>query len=207
MSISNITALKLVKDYINHNYILDFYEFGVYSGHGLYDGYNQLVNIDKLPINQFHGFDSFIGLPEEQIGIKRHEDWNVGEFDSLKFHNSNSIEECLEKIRNRSQIPNDKLDFIIGFYQDTLNKNLLLNHEFRPAAYIHMDVDLYISTKQALTWLIENKLFIKGTVIRYDDWDSVEEYSGGESLAHKEICEKYSLNFKRLSKNVFIYED
>ena len=207
MSVSNIDALKAVKTYINKDEILDFYEFGVYSGHGLYDGYNQLVNIDKLYINKFYGFDYFIGLTQEQDGIKRHIDWNIGEFNSLKFYNTNTIEECLQKIRERSQIPNDKLDFIVGFYKDVLNKELFSKYNFKPAAYIHMDVDLYISAKQALVWLIENKLFVKGTIIRYDDWDSIEEYSGGESLAHKEICDIYNLKFNRINTNIFIYEE
>ena len=63
----------------------------------------------------------------------------------------------------------------------------------KPAAYVDIDVDLYKSTVLALDFLFRNKLIQVGTLIGYHDWGGLEEFTGGESLAHKELTEKYGV--------------
>ena len=73
----------------------------------------------------------------------------------------------------------------------------------RPAAYIDMDCDLYFSARDVLTWMLDNKLIVKGTIIYFDDWGSRKEYAGGESRAWKDACEKYGIEYKILySRNI-----
>ncbi len=97
----------------------------------------------------------------------------------------------------------DKVCLIKSWYKDLTEETVKLA-DLGPAAYIHVDCDLYISAYQALDFMFNNKLIMSGTLIRYDDWDSVPEWQAGESLAHKQIFDKYSATAERVRSNIFI---
>lgn len=182
------------------------YEFGVYSGHGLEDAVNILVHQDKLPVHRFLGFDSFIGLPKESDRVQSHEEWFEGQYNAVEFHGVKTPQQAIQKICARVPISGDRLYFFVGYYSDTLkDKKLIQQANLKPAIYVHMDVDMYISCKEALEFLVENNLFVDGTVIRYDDWYGTPEFAGGESLAHKETVEKYGLKFDAIDRQVYVY--
>ena len=73
----------------------------------------------------------------------------------------------------------------------------------RPALYVEVDCDLYVSTRQALEWMIESGLIVNGTLIGYDDWFAGGR-AGGEALAHKEVVAKYKLKLKALSPQIYL---
>ena len=94
----------------------------------------------------------------------------------------------------------------------------------RPALYVDIDVDIYISSYQALDWLCKHKLIRRGTIIGYDDWlwglpgfkahhgastvpgpakDGINTWRlsslDGEARAHEEVLvANYGLKFKQL---------
>ena len=65
----------------------------------------------------------------------------------------------------------------------------------KPAFFIDVNCDLYISTIQALNWVFKHNLAKKGTLILYDDWQNTP-FGEGESLAHMQIAEKYMVQFE-----------
>jgi len=71
-----------------------------------------------------------------------------------------------------------------------------MKSNLKPAFWVDIDVDLYISTIQILDFMFQNKLIVPETLVSFDDWAGTEEYKGGESLAWKEMCEKYSVSVK-----------
>ena len=75
----------------------------------------------------------------------------------------------------------------------------------KQASYINIDVDIYSSTMEVLQFCLDNNIIGPGTIIRYDDWTSGPEWVTGNSLAHREIRQKYNIAFDRLSINVFQY--
>src|SRR3990167_4661435 len=165
---NNVTALNLVKVYCDNSKEYDFYEFGVYSGHGLRDAVSVLVNQDGLNIRKFLGFDSFVGLPPEDKNVACSKDWFEGQFNAVSFHGVTSIDEAIAKVKAAVPISEDRLEFIVGYYSETLTSELAKS--YKPAAYVHMDVDMYTSCVDCLKFLTENNLWINGTIIRYDDW-------------------------------------
>jgi hypothetical protein len=201
--------LKIEDDIKNHIKMIwqslkgecDVYEFGVYTGGTLKDISSQL-DFYSIPARKIWGFDSFEGLPIEEEGkMLEGKHWNEGAFsacDALNIWNWEELENViLEKINRKN------VKLIKGFYSETLNKILIKENDFKPAMFVNIDVDLYISTIDVLTWLFENKLVTIGTVIRYDDVNFIPE-TEGELLAHKEMCEKYKVECERLNKHYFI---
>ena len=69
---------------------------------------------------------------------------------------------------------------------------------------VHIDCDTYTSTLQVLEFLVSHNLLVDGTILVYDDWGAWKqacltkenEYDIAEGRAHKEIAEKYNLNFE-----------
>ena len=53
----------------------------------------------------------------------------------------------------------------------------------KPAFWVDLDVDLYISTVQVLDFMFKNHLIVPTTLVSFDDWGATKEFEGGESLA------------------------
>ena len=73
---------------------------------------------------------------------------------------------------------------VAGFYDRSLTAELATTRGMRPALYVDIDCDLYSSTVIVLTWLFENRLIRKGTILGYDDIRAGGGYGAGEGLAH-----------------------
>mmetsp|Transcript_16458 Transcript_16458/g.40533 ORF Transcript_16458/g.40533 Transcript_16458/m.40533 type:complete len:367 (+) Transcript_16458:122-1222(+) len=191
----------------------DNYQFGVFKGSSL-----RWLQA-SMPRSYFWGFDSFEGLPPEASNVTMPADWTPGAF---AFKD-------LMGLLNRHGGPS-RVHFFKGFYNDTLKNPEDMGQEagrvMKPAFYVDIDADLYISTYQALDWMFKNKLVRVGTIIGYDDWwvlpcamrSKVKDDSrlnplfldGGEARAHREITEQYNVKFRcicgtcsRRDNNVF----
>ena len=74
---------------------------------------------------------------------------------------------------NRSRAEGNT-SFVRGFFNQTLRPTLARERRMRPALYVDVDTDLYVSTMQALDWLFCSGLMHagsrNGTVVRDDDW-------------------------------------
>ena len=180
----------------------DLYEFGVASGKSMVEIINCLKD-KKLSFNCFHGFDSFIGMPQCSVEPLWQGEWAEGNFNSQEMYGCSSVESTIEYLtENISPClyeDTQLLKFIPGFYKDSLP--LVDVESLRPAAIIDIDCDLYSSTYEVLDFMAKNRLIKEGTILIYDDWGGspgFETHSDGESKAHKEICEKYGIDAQLL---------
>ena len=155
-------------------------EFGVYRGKTL----TQIC--DYWPNRAVYGFDSFVGLPE---------DWFIdGEagitLRANKFDLSN--EEPIDYPVNSV--------LVRGWFEDSIEP--WLEKHAGNVALLHIDCDLYSSTKTVLSLM--NSRIVPGTVIVFDEfypWEHSTPYSewvNHEYLALKEWVEEHDREFRVL---------
>jgi hypothetical protein len=169
----------------------DIYEFGVFGGISLEFFIKELELYNKS-YGKIFGFDSFEGLPEEDPSVKTFVDWAPGNFNAQTLYGATK-EEVKKQILKRTQhIP----ILIDGWFNDTLNQHSIQQHNMKPASYINIDVDLYVSTCQVLEFIFQNNLWQHGTIVRYDDW--MLDPDMGEHKAHDEITKKYNVQCELL---------
>lgn len=133
-------------------------EFGVCSG--------RTINlISSCTENKVYGFDSFYGLPE-----------NWGNHQNKSTYSREG---------NLPQV-NSNVELVVGLFEYTL-ENFLKDHS-EPVAYLHLDADLYSSTKYVLDKL--EKRILSGTVISFDEIYNYSEYRDHEIKAWVEFCEE-----------------
>eukprot|EP00966_Prymnesium_polylepis_P021603 496708-Prymnesium_polylepis.1 len=163
------------------------YQFGVFGG-------TSMATIRSFfPHDHLFGFDSFEGFPQESSQEKwKQLDFAAGTF---KFNN-------MDVLRQKAGEPTT---FIRGFYNVSLTKDLAASAAMKPARYIDIDCDLYVSTIDALTWMFKSGLVAVGTLIGYDDWwitpcskkalPNLSPLDTAEGRAHKEIAETFGVRF------------
>lgn len=120
-------------------------EFGVASGKSL----RRIRNSNKDIV--LHGFDTFVGLPEDWIDMNGN---IVG----------NGVKGRFDRGGNFPNVPN--VTFHKGLFRDTIPRYIKQNHN--PIAMIHIDCDLYSSTKDILYKL--NEYIVVGTILVFDEW-------------------------------------
>lgn len=179
--------------------LTDIYEFGVYTGESVHDIKN-VVDSAGLRCKSFHCFDSFVGLPEERNEKIHQEGWEQGGFNASKELGASNVEECIAKVdsivRAKAHFTNCNLNWIPGFFSESLTDLNREKYSMKPALYVDIDADLYTSTYEALDFMFSRKLINVGTLIGYDDWGGTPGWficKDGESRAHKEICAKYKV--------------
>lgn len=121
-------------------------EFGVASG-------NTINYISKFTNDKVYGFDSFEGLPEK---------WRDG-FDKGAFSRNGNLPHV-----------NNNVELIKGWFSETL-LNFIQIHN-KKVSFIHMDADLYSSTKYILDTL---KNYIdKDCIIIFDELVNYPGFDG-----------------------------
>jgi hypothetical protein len=124
---------------VNRNSYGDILEFGVYKGSTI-----TAIRGSIGPDYKVYGFDSFEGLPE---------DWQDTQC-TKGFFSTNK------------QVPNiTGVIFFAGWFENTLKEYVKISNNIK---FIHMDCDLYSSTKTVLDNI--GKLILPGTVIVFDEW-------------------------------------
>lgn len=144
-------------------------EFGVYKA----DTLNYIAK--KLKILDIFGFDSFEGLPEF---------WRDG------FEKGTFSVESLPQVESNVKL-------IKGLFADTLPK--FLQEEKRNVAYLHIDCDLYSSTKTVFE-LLKDRI-ITGTVIVFDEYFNYSGWENHEYKAFKEFILQTNKSYKYLTYN------
>jgi len=188
--------LKLVQDnkkFLNNKLFL---EFGVFEGRSLSQFHKLYEDLDIT--SQFYGFDSWRGLPEEIVD--KNSPWSKGDFDSRG-------KKPIDQLHCHAGKDKDNIHFVDGYFDESLTDELGKKFSKQKAGIVHIDCDTYSSTKTVHQWLTENKLLRKGSLVVYDDWGGyiqaqVPEYTMGESMAHKEWCEEYNLQFEEVGEYV-----
>jgi predicted O-methyltransferase YrrM len=141
-----------------------FCEFGVYAGRSLHA-------IARLaPDRPIFGFDSFEGLPE---------DWYDG------------MPKGSFKVDRLPEVPQN-VSLVKGWFSDTLAGFLEKNPG--PAAFLHIDCDLYSSTRCIFDHF-ESRIG-PGTVIAFDEYFNHLGWKAGEFKAFNELVERAKLRFE-----------
>ena len=142
---------------INYTHIAElpsvYFEFGCHSGR-TFSAAVRAARYLKMDDTQFFAFDSFQGLPETN-----HAD--DGYFKSGTF--STGVGDFVSAVRGLSGLSIDKDNIIEGFYDKSLNPKLQAN--MPKAGVIHIDVDLYSSTVEVLSFV--KPLMVIGTCLLY----------------------------------------
>ena len=188
----------------------DLYEFGVYTGESLKSLRRHFAEYHVPHPHTVWGFDSFSGLDEEAEGVKndRKGTWVKGAYSAADAMGIYNFQQLADSIKTRvlenpdgSKTPESEwpLKFIKGYFKDSLTSTLAKDKKMRVATYVDIDVDMYLPTKQALTWMLENKLIVPGTMIGYDDFGSTELWVAGESRAQREMQSEFGVELELVS--------
>ena len=177
---------------------LDVYQFGVYTGGSMAGIARNIPGFGTL-----WGFDSFTGLPAETPGqALEGAHWRPGGFSSADALGEYRRDELFSRLRRTIARRDGNVSFVPGYYNESLTTSLLRERAFQPALLIDVDVDLHSSTVDCLSWLIESRLLVPATFVRYDDWRR-ERQNWGEGRAHADVSRRYNLTWQRISQKEF----
>jgi len=140
-----------------------YLEFGVFSGKTI----NQAA--DLKPDQTIFGFDSFEGLPET---------WRTG------FYKNAFARNDIPTVR-------ENVKLIKGWFDDTLPEFCTEHDE--NCAYIHVDCDLYSSSKIVFSEL-KHKI-VPGTIIVFDEYFNYPSWQEHEYKAFQEFVEETGIEY------------
>lgn len=146
-----------------------FLEFGVYSG-------TSVNFISNLVSAQIHGFDSFEGLPEF---------WRDG-YDKSAFDLAGHLPPV-----------NSNVKLYRGWFDQTLPP--FIKEHTGPIALLHVDCDLYSSTKTIFECL--RSQIVPGTVIVFDEYFNYPGWQQGEYKAFQEYVSESNIQYEYLTYN------
>lgn len=144
-----------------------FIEFGVYHGRSL----NLIAAATQRPV---HGFDSFRGLPE---------DWKPGE-PKGSYSTNGRLPEVPPHVTLHA-----------GWYEETVPVFARSAGDW--ASFVHIDCDLYSSTRTALDGI--RPLLRPGTVLVFDDYRGYPTYQEHEFRAWKEFVRDNAIEYRYLA--------
>lgn len=140
-------------------------EFGVYKG-------TTINHLAKLwPKRAFYGFDSFRGLPE---------DWAGSRYSEVNFDRGGT----------KPTVPGN-VTLVEGWFNETLPPFLKANPG--PIAFLHVDCDIYSSTKTVLDETVGRLL--PGAVVVFDEFFNYKGYEQHEYKAFFEWVAEHNLHY------------
>jgi len=140
-----------------------FLEFGVFEAKSI------TLIAEMITPKKVYGFDSFVGLPE---------DWDRGDTVYKKGHFA---------LKELPKVPYN-VNLIEGFFEDSIP--VWKEKYSGEISFIHIDVDLYSSTKTILTEL--DSQIKAGTILCFDeycDWTNSGIYDAWEEGEYKALKE------------------
>jgi O-methyltransferase len=143
----------------------DYLEFGVYRGTSFITAY-YAAKRHGMSNMRFFAFDSFAGLPNDEHKFKK------GDLACP--------EEVFTTMTRKAGVPTSRTIVVKGFYDQTLTAETKAAHNLVRAAVIHVDCDLYSSTKCVLEFIED--IVTVGSIVIFDDWSVF----GAESATHGE---------------------
>lgn len=170
----------------------DIFEFGSYTGRSLalLSHYHQ-VNRQGIHHLDFSrrvvAFDSFEGLP----GGDNHPRWKAGMFRvNHSYHPICQVGErvtpdVIRRLFAEYQLPAPEIE--VGLFSQTLPQ--VIPAKYESAAVIHIDCDLYQSTKSVLEGM--EPIFQEGTILLFDDWFN---FKGNKNKGEQKAFWEFSAN-------------
>ena len=153
-------------------------EFGTYEGRWI----NFLAEISG---RDFHGFDSFEGLPEP--GDKDLDCWHAGQY-AADYNSVRANVRCNER-------PWIKL--YKGWFKDTIPTPEV--QAIRDICFARIDCDLYEPAVEVLDYLTDR--LTDGAILAFDDWTF--DLETGETRAFNEWTQRVPFRFKLLAISGF----
>lgn len=157
----------------------DYLEFGVFQGASFSQAFATIKNAhdawsrERIHSSEhrtraweiwsnmrFFAFDSFRGLPQPGARDRVSDDFAEGQY-------SCSLPGFLHNLK-RSKVDLGKVVAVPGWFEDTCKEETVKRYNIRAASIVHIDCDLYESTKVVLKFI--EPLLVDGTVLIFDDW-------------------------------------
>ena len=177
----------------------DYLEFGVYDGGSIIQAQHEMEEAFREQMTEgggrtreaaneireiwskmrFFAFDSFQGLPEIEGIDAKGSDFEEGTW--------SYNEEGFRRNLSKSGFTMSSLVTVPGWFEETCNEQTKLEHNMKKAAVVHIDCDLYSSTKTVLTFI--ESLLVDGTVIIFDDWYN---FKGNPNLGEQRAFAEWS---------------
>jgi len=136
---------------------------------GVASGHTLRLMVEGLPGRKVVGFDVFTGLPET---------WRTG-FPAGAF-----AQKLLPDVPGA--------DLVVGLFDESL-PGFLAEHD-EPVAFLHLDADLYSSTRTVLD-LVGPRL-VAGSVVLFDEYFNYPGWQAGEHRAWQEYVNQAGLTFR-----------
>jgi predicted O-methyltransferase YrrM len=141
-------------------------EFGVFKGTTI----NHLAKL--APGRRFYGFDSFTGLPE---------DWAGARYSAVNFDRGGKKPKVAANVT-----------LIEGWFDKTLPE--FLAREPGPIGFLHIDCDIYSSTKTVLDLCAPH--LAPGAVVVFDEFFNYKGYELHEYKAFFELVERFDVAYR-----------
>ena len=144
-------------------------EFGVAAG--------KSINIIAAAAHgrEVYGFDSFEGLPEN---------WSGHVETQGSFSRKGQLPQVLPQVR-----------LYKGWFRETLEQ--FKAQQSGPVAFLHIDCDLYSSTREVLQGLADR--LIIGTVIEFDEYFNYPNWQQHEFRAWQEFVREHGIQYRYLA--------
>ena len=144
-------------------------EFGVFSGLST----NRIAK--AFPASTVYGFDSFEGLPEDWRG-------------DLNLFKGSFARKGLPSVRSN-------VTLVKGWFDQTLPE--FLNGKIGKAAFLHIDCDLYSSTRTVLDLFTDR--IRPGTVLLFDEYFNYTGWEEGEYKAFQEFIAATGYSYRYIA--------
>jgi O-methyltransferase len=154
----------------------DYLEFGVYRGSSFTLAARSAAKCG-LNTMRYFAFDSFDGLPEAEGKVFAH-----GEFACS--------EQNFTRMITKAGVPIDKVVKVKGFYDESLTNDIKRKYKLDRAAVVHIDCDLYSSTKDVLAFI--EGIVQTGTIIIFDDWSVFRNEQHPEDFGEPKAFNEWS---------------
>ena len=151
-------------DRLTHlGYALSLRPSGPILEFGVYKAITTNFIAKRCPDTQIYGFDSFEGLPEH---------WTGNRFSRRNFNREGRLPKVAKNV-----------ELVVGLFQDTLEP--FLKRVPGPFAVVHIDCDIYSSTRYVLTRLAGR--LAEGCVLIFDEFFNYHGYQLHEFKAFHEF--------------------
>jgi len=149
------------------------------------------LRLAQLPTKNLHLFDSFIGLPSSATcDIDNSSPHVVSSIWREGACHGMSATEMLEHVG--AIVDSSRVFIHEGWFADTLPQ---ISDDIR-FALVHIDCDLYQSTRDVLDGLFGQQRISEGTMILFDDWNcNRASNSFGERRAWAEAVRKFNIQY------------
>lgn len=174
----------VVEEMLDHLMPLVERRDGLFLELGVFKGDSAMKTADRIRshgmASKVYGFDSFLGLPEDWL--------DDGFFLKGVFNLNGSVPKMPDEYQGRVEI-------VPGWFADTLPR--FVGEVDGPAAFVHVDCDLYSSAKTGLSCLAPK--IVEGTILLFDEIMGYHADSyvvqNGEYRAFDEFLEETDMGF------------